>query len=148
MARENGHQTLQATALVHEAWIKVAGSNRQDWRGRTHFFGAAAEAMRRILIDQARRKSAQKRGSGVEPNELHETRIELKAPAEEILMVHEALDVLAAKDPVNADVVKMKYFVGMTFPDIAQTLGLSLSTVERHWSFARTWLKNWIRKNC
>ena len=83
----------------------------------------------------------------MEADELHETRIELKAPVEEILMVNEALDVLAGKDPICADVVKMQYFVGMTFPDIAHALGLSLSTVERHWSFARTWLKNWIRKN-
>lgn len=145
MSNEKPGQTLQATALVHEAWIKLSGSNQQRWEGRAHFFAAAAEAMRRILIDKARRKSALKRGEGVELEELNESRIELRAPAEEILSVNDALDELATKEPVSAEVVKLKYFVGMTLPDIAEALGVSLSTVERHWSFARAWLKTAIR---
>src|SRR5207247_9478106 len=96
MAQEAPGQTLQATALVHEAWLKLAGSERQQWRGRAHFFGAAAEAMRRILIDKARRKSSLKRGANQELEELHESRIGLRAPSHEFLVLHHALDPLAA----------------------------------------------------
>lgn len=145
MAGERPGHTLQATALVHEAWIKLAGSDRQQWRGRTHFFAAAAEAMRRILIEKARRRSAQKRGEGIPLEELDESRVELGAPTDEILAVHEALDQLAAKEPVTAQVVKLRYFAGMTLPEVADALELSLSTVERHWSFARAWLRTAIR---
>ena len=145
MSNENPGQTLQATALVHEAWIKLAGSDRQQWQGRSHFFGAAAEAMRRILIDKARRKATQKRGEGIQPEELNESRIELRAPAEEILAVNEALHQLARSEPITAEVVKLKYFVGMTLAEIAEALNVSLSTVERHWSFARAWLRTAIR---
>jgi RNA polymerase sigma factor (TIGR02999 family) len=144
MAREAPGQTLQATALVHEAWLKLAGSDRQQWRGRAHFFGAAAEAMRRILIDKARRKASQKRGGNQPLQELHESRIELQAPAAEILAVHDALDALAAEDPVAAEVVKLRYFVGMTIPEIADALGMAPRTADRHWSFARAWLKRTI----
>src|SRR5258706_11825571 len=97
MAREAPGQTLQATALVHEAWLKLAGSNRQQWQGRAHFFGAAAEAMRRILIDKARRKTSHKHGGGQAPEELHESRIELRAPSAAVLAVHDALDALSAE---------------------------------------------------
>ena len=141
MAQEAPGQTLQATALVHEAWLRLAGSNRQQWRGRAHFFGAAAEAMRRILIDKARRKASQKRGGDQPPEELHESRIELRAPDAEILAVHDALDALAAEDRMAAEVVKLRYFVGMTIPEIADGLGLAPRTVDRHWAFARAWLK-------
>ena len=145
MAREAPGQTLQATALVHEVWLKLAGSDRQHWRGRTHFFGAAAEAMRRILIDRARSKAAQKR-RGVQPlEELHESEIERPAPSEEVLAVHEALDGLAAEDAVAAEVVKLRYFVGMTIPQISEALELAPRTVDRHWAFARAWLKRAIR---
>src|SRR5436190_95968 len=136
MAQEAPGQTLQATALVHEAWLRLAGSNRQQWRGRAHFFAAAAEAMRRILIDQARRKASQKRGGNQPPEELHESRIELQAPSEEILAVNDALDALAAEDRVAAEVIKLRYFVGMTIPEIAETLGMSPRTADRHWAFA------------
>src|SRR5688572_21871271 len=102
MAREAPGQTLQATALVHEAWLRLAGSDRQQWRGRAHFFGAAAEAMRRILIDKARRKASLKRGGKQGREELHESRIELQAPSSEILAVHDALDALTAEDRVAA----------------------------------------------
>src|SRR6476646_4737519 len=133
MAREASGQTLQATALVHEAWLKLAGSDRQKWHGRAHFFGAAAEAMRRILIDKARRKASQKRGGDQPPEELHESRIELSAPSAEILAVHDALDGLAAEDPLAAEVVKLRYFVGLTIPELAEALGLAPRTADRHW---------------
>jgi RNA polymerase sigma factor (TIGR02999 family) len=144
MANEAAGQTLQATALVHEAWLKLAGSDRQQWQGRAHFFGAAAEAMRRILIDKARRKASEKRGGGQPAEELHESRIELRAPSAEILAVHDALDELAAEDRMAAEVVKLRYFVGMTIPEIADALGIAPRTADRHWSFARAWLKRAI----
>ncbi len=148
MAQEVPGQTLQATALVHEVWLKLAGSERQQWHGRAHFFGAAAEAMRRILIDRARSKAAEKRGAGQAPAELDESKIELAAPSEEVLAVHEALDVLAAEDTVAAQVVKLRYFVGLTVPEIGEVLGLAPRTVNRYWAFARAWLKGAIRASC
>jgi RNA polymerase sigma factor (TIGR02999 family) len=144
MAHEAPGQTLQATALVHEAWLKLAGSDRQQWRGRAHFFGAAAEAMRRLLIDKARRKASLKRGGDQAREELHESRIELRAPSAEILAVHDALDALAGEDRMAAEVVKLRYFVGMTIPQIADALGLAPRTADRHWAFARAWLKQAI----
>jgi RNA polymerase sigma factor (TIGR02999 family) len=145
MAREKPGHTLQATALVHEAWIKLAGSDRQQWRDRGHFFGAAAEAMRRILIDQARRKAASKRGEAVSLEEVHESRIELCAPDEEMLAVHEALDGLAGVEPVAAQVVKLRYFAGLTILEVSTALEMSPRTANRHWEFARAWLKQAIR---
>jgi RNA polymerase sigma factor (TIGR02999 family) len=145
IAHEAPGQTLQATALVHEAWLKLAGSERQQWRGRAHFFGAAAEAMRRILIDKARAKTAQKRGADAKHEELHESRIELRAPSDEVLAIHDALDALSAEDATAASVVKLRYFVGMTIPEIADALGLSPRTADRHWAFARAWLKREIQ---
>jgi RNA polymerase sigma factor (TIGR02999 family) len=144
MAHEAPGQTLQPTALVHEAWLKLVGSDRQQWHGRAHFFGAAAEAMRRILIDKARRKASLKRGGNQIPEELHESRIELQAPSDEILAVHDALDQLAAEDRLAAEVVKLRYFVGLSIPEIADALGIAPRTADRHWSFARSWLKSAI----
>lgn len=146
MAQEKAGQTLQATALVHEAWLRLAGSDRQQWRGRSHFFGAAAEAMRRVLIDKARHNASVKGGSDLPLDELHESRIELTAPSEEILAVHDALDALARADATAAAVVKLRYFVGMTIPEIAEALEMSPRSVDRHWHFARAWLKGAIRK--
>ena len=146
MAQEKPGQTLQATALVHEAWLRLAGSNRQQWRGVNHFFGAAAEAMRRILIDKARHKASRKGGGGCAPEELHESRIESGAPSEEMLAVHEALDGLAAQEPLAAAVVKLRYFVGMTIPEIAEALEISPRSADRHWVFARAWLKTALKK--
>jgi RNA polymerase sigma factor (TIGR02999 family) len=146
MAQERPGQTLQPTALVHEAWLRLAGSNRQQWRGRAHFFGAAAEAMRRILIDQARHKASLKGGGSQPLEELHESKIELGAPSEEILAVHEALDVLATVDPAAAAVVKLRYFVGMAIPEIAEALEISPRSADRHWVFARAWLKTAITR--
>jgi RNA polymerase sigma factor (TIGR02999 family) len=145
MALADPGQTLQPTALVHEAWLKLAGSRQQRWNNRSHFFRAAAEAMRQILIDQARRKSSQKRGSNQAMEELHESRIELRAPSAEILAVHEALSALAVEDPLAAEVVKLRYFVGLTIPELAEALGLAPRTADRHWAFARAWLERTIR---
>jgi len=145
MAQEKPRQTLQATALVHEAWLRLAGPNQQQWRGRSHFFGAAAEAMRRILIDKARQKASLKRGQEQPLQALHESEIALTAPTEEILAVHEALDALAAEDATAAQVVKLRYFVGMTIPEIAEALEISPRSADRHWHFARAWLKQEIR---
>jgi RNA polymerase sigma factor (TIGR02999 family) len=145
MAQEKAGQTLQATALVHEAWMRLAGSDQRQWGGRSHFFAAAAEAMRRILIDRARQKASLKRGQKLALEELHESQIEMTAPAEEILAVHEALDSLSAEDATAAEVVKLRYFVGMTIPEIAEALGISPRSADRHWLFARAWLKGAIR---
>lgn len=145
MAQEKPGQTLQVTALVHEAWLRLAGSEHQQWRGRSHFFAAAAEAMRRILIDKARHKASLKCGLAHPLEELHESKIELAAPSDEILAVHEALDALAAEDELAADVVKLRYFVGMTVPEIAEALEISPRSADRHWVFARAWLKGAIR---
>lgn len=147
MARERPDQTIQATALVHEVWLRLAGpGQRQRWRDRNHFLAAAAEAMRRILIDKARRKAAIKRGANEWVRDLSEPEIELGAPADEILAVHDALDGLAATEPVAAEVVKLRYFVGLSIPEIAEALNLSPRTTDRHWAFARAWLKEAIRK--
>jgi RNA polymerase sigma factor (TIGR02999 family) len=145
MAGEKPGHTLQPTALVHEAWLRLAGSD-QRWNGQTHFLGAAAEAMRRILIDQARRKAAGKRGAGGEREELNESQIELKVPADEFVAVNEAVDELAAQDPLAAQVVKLRYFVGLTSEEIAEALEMSPRSVDRHWAFARAWLKGHLKK--
>ena len=145
LAQEKPGQTLQATALVHEAWLRLAGSDQRQWRGRSHFFGAAAEAMRRVLIDKAREKASLKRGQDMPVDALHESAIEATAPTEEILAVHEALDALAAEDATAAEVVKLRYFVGLTIPEIAEALEISPRSADRHWLFARAWLKGAIR---
>ena len=145
MAQQAASHTLQPTALVHEAWLRLAGSDQQQWRGRSHFFGAAAEAMRRVLIDKARQKASLKRGADQPLDELHESAIESTTPTDEILAVHEALDALAAEDATAAEVVKLRYFVGMTIPEIAEALEISPRSADRHWLFARAWLKGAIR---
>lgn len=145
LAREAPGQTLQATALVHEAWLKLSGSERQQWRCRAHFFGAAAEAMRRILIDRARRKRAWKHGANQHFEELEESRIELAAPSEEIMAVHEALEALQREEPTAAQIVKLRYFVGLSIPEIAEALEMAPRTADRHWAFARAWLRRAIQ---
>ncbi len=140
MARENSDQTLQPTALVHEAWLKLAGDEKVQWNSRAHFFGAAAEAMRRILIDRARRKSAQRHGAGQRRVDLEEAEIAASADGETILAVNDALEKLAANDKTKAELVKLRYFAGLTIEEVAKVLGLSESTARRHWVFAKAWL--------
>jgi len=145
MAQEVAGQTLQPTALVHEAWLRLVAEGKEHWEGRAQFFAAAAEAMRRILIERARRRQALKRGAGATHEMLDESRIALAAPAEEILAIHGALDHLAAEDVQAAELVKLRYFVGMTMPEAAEALGVPQRTAERLWTFARAWLRNEIR---
>ena len=145
MANEKLGQTLQPTALVHEAWLKIAGDGNAPFANRRHFFKAAATAMQRILIDNARRKLRLKHGANQIGDELHESRIAVSVPSGELLAVNDALAALALEDPQAAEVVQMRYFVGMTVPEIAEALDLAPRTVDRHWSFARAWLKREIR---
>lgn len=136
MASERPGHTLQPTALVNEAYLRLGGANGFKFENRAHFFGAAAEAMRRILVDSARRNGQLKRGGGQPRVEL-ETRIAAPVEDEKLLLVNEALDLLAKEDPVKAEVVKMRYFVGLQHQQIADALGVSEPTVRRHWAVAR-----------
>lgn len=141
MAGERAGHTLQATELVHEAWLRLGGDAQPAWRNRAHFFGAAAEAMRRILIERARRRHAAKRGGGLTPVDLDA--IELSAPAaddEQLLAMNEALEKLAAIDPRKAELVKLRYFAGMRFEESAATLGIAVPTAKQWWAYARAWL--------
>ena len=140
MAHEAPGQTLQATALVHEAWLRLAGGGNSQWQGRTHFFGAAAEAMRRILIEKVRRKHAQRHGAGKPKVDLDE--IEVAAPTrdDELLLVSEALEKFAARDQQKAELVKLRYFVGVTIEEAADILGISVATANRWWNYSRAWL--------
>ena len=144
MAREAPGQTLQATALVHEAWLRVAGngeSPQPQWRNRAHFFGAAAEAMRRILIDRARDRKRLKRGGGRLRRELDlESLLEADAPPDDLLDLDEALDRLSGVDAQAAALVKLRLFAGLTVEQAASALGVGRRTAERDWTFARTWL--------
>lgn len=140
MAHEAAGHTLQPTALVHEAWLKLAGSNHQQWNGRGHFFAAAAEAMRRILIDRARKRHRTRHGHGLERINLNEVDLAITTDDEILLRVTEALDRLAAEAPDKAAVVKLRYFAGLTIPDAAEALGISPATAKRHWTYARAWL--------
>jgi RNA polymerase sigma factor (TIGR02999 family) len=146
MAHEAPGQTLQPTALVHEAWLRLGGDAQPRWQNRAHFFGAAAEAMRRILIDRARKQAVRQASGLATPEELHESRIEIQAPNDELLAVHEALDGLAAVDPNAAELVKLRYFVGMTLPEAAEACGLSLRSAERLWTSSRAWLRDALRR--
>jgi len=147
MAGESPGHTLQATALVHEAWLRLSGPHPQNWENRAHFFGAAAEAMRRILVEHARRKQSLKRGGGALREELEESDLVLTAPPDELLAVHEALDKLAQEDPSAAELVKLRYFVGMTMEEAATALGLAKRSAENLWTYARVWLHREIRKS-
>jgi RNA polymerase sigma factor (TIGR02999 family) len=144
MAQESPGHTLQPTALVHEAWLRMIGDGNEQFAGRAHFFAVAAEAMRRILIESARRKRSLKRGADAQREELDESHLVQNAPSEEMLAVDEALDCLAVEDPTSADLVKLRYFVGMTMEEAAAALGLPLRTAERLWTFSRAWLRRKI----
>ena len=145
MANEASGHTLQPTALVHEAWLRLVGSEHQHWQNRAHFFAAAAEAMRRILIEKARRRQRVRHGGSQERVDFDEVAIVGVESDERLLQVHEALDRLAAEDQVKADVVKLRFFVGLTDREVAEALGLSVRTVERHWAYAKPWLFRDIR---
>ena len=142
LAQEKPGQTLQATALVHEAYIRLVDvENPQQWHGRKHFFAAAAEAMRRILVDNARRKMALKHGGQLSRREYEEDSIAEAARPEEVIAVHNALDQLAAEDRLTADLVKLHYFGGCSLEDAAERLGMSRATAYRMWTYARAWLR-------
>lgn len=140
MARERPGQTLQPTALVHEAWLRISGPGHTNYQNRAHFFAAAAEAMRRILIDNARRKQALRHGGGQARVDVEETNIVAPASDEQLLVVHEALDQLAAEDPAKAELVKLRFFAGLSVEEAAEALGISAPTVKRHWAYAKAWL--------
>jgi len=140
MANEPAGQTLQPTALVHEAWLRLTGGEPRQWNGRAHFFGAAAEAMRRILIESARRKRALRRGGGQQRLDVQEIEIAAESKDDELLAVNEALERFAAVDKQKAELVKLRYFVGLTLDEAAEILGISAPTAKRWWSYARAWL--------
>jgi RNA polymerase sigma factor (TIGR02999 family) len=147
MANEAAGQTLQPTALVHEAWLRLAGNENQKWDGRAHFFGAAAEAMRRILIERARRKHAMRHGGDQQRVDAED--VELASPAEDdqLLAVNDALDRLAAQHKEEAELVKLRYFVGLTNDEAAEVLGISPRTAKYYWTHARAWLFREIRQS-
>lgn len=140
LAQEKPGQTLQATALVHEAYLSLVGAQDSGWNGRGHFFAAAAEAMRRILVEAARRKRRMKRGGDWRRIDLEEACPIIPPPHVDLIALDEALSRLAARDPMRADLVKLRFFAGLTMPEAARALGISLATAERHWVFVRTWL--------
>ena len=146
MAKEAPGNTLQATALVHEAWIRLVGDEAPMFANRAHFFGAAAEAMRRILVESARRRKRLKRGGDLERVDVNAIEIPLPVPDDELLAVDEALDKLIAVDSRAAEVVKLCFFVGLTQEQAAQELGISVRTTGRLWNFARAWLFREIEK--
>ena len=140
LAHESPGQTLQATALVHEAYLRLIGTGSPSWNSQGHFFSAAAEAMRRILIDNARRKRAEKHGGKLERIDLNGVEVAEAMPSEDILAVDEALSRLAAEEPVKAELVKLRYFGGLSVEDAGRVLGISRATADRYWAFARVWL--------
>jgi RNA polymerase sigma factor (TIGR02999 family) len=140
LANEQPGQTLQATALVHEAYLRLVGKDDPQWNGRRHFFGAGAEAMRRILVENARRKRRWKHGGQMERVELEDSNLPAPLPDDELLALDEALNRFAQVDPRAAELVKLCFFVGLTQEQTAKELGVSISTVERTWAFARAWL--------
>jgi RNA polymerase sigma factor (TIGR02999 family) len=148
LAQEKPGQTLQATALVHEAYLRLVDTEKvQHWNSRGHFFAAAAEAMRRILVDQARKKKSRKRGGGLERLPLEEVDICAPQPAVDLLAVNDALERFERLDKSAADLVKLRYYAGLTLPQAAEALGLSCSTADRQWAYARAWLHAELREN-
>ncbi len=146
MARESAGHTLQPTALVHEAWLRLAGAGEQSWKNRAYFFAAAAEAMRRILVEHARRKSRLKYGGGQERLDIADLELAETAPDEKILLVNEALEQLEKVHPERARIVVLKYFGGMTNKEVAENLGIGERSVDRHWVCAKTWLFHKIQE--
>ena len=146
MSQEPPGQTLQATALIHEAYIRLVGAEAQNWGSRGHFFAAAADAMRRILIDNARRKQRLRHGGDRQRIALDDVDLAIEEPATDIIALDEALAKLAEEDPVKADLVKLRYFAGLTIEQAAKILEISRATADRYWSYARAWLFHEINK--
>ncbi|HVU15915.1 MAG TPA: ECF-type sigma factor [Candidatus Didemnitutus sp.] len=146
MARESPGHTLQPTALLHEAWLRIVDGGNRQWQNRAHFFGAAAEAMRRILVENARRKSRLKRGGGQVRVDFEQADLAATSPDEKILMINEALERLQATDPHKARIVTMKFFGGRSNREVAEALGTTERTIERQWAYARAWLYQNIRE--
>ncbi len=140
ITQETPGQTLQPTALVHEAWMRLVGGERHTFNDRAHFFRAAAEAMRRVLIDRARRKHTQRHGGGYQRVELESFDPAVPDADQQLLALHEALDRLALEHPVQAELVKLRYFAGMTNEEVSEVMGISISTVKNYWAFSRAWL--------
>jgi RNA polymerase sigma factor (TIGR02999 family) len=147
MAAQSPSHTLQPTALVHEAWLRLAGNEPGRFAGRSHFFAAAAEAMRHILIDSARRKLAVRNGGGQVHMDIENVEIAARVDDDELLAVHEVLDKLAAQDPQKAELTKLRYFVGLTFEEAAEVLGISVATAKRHWAYARAFLYEEVKSS-
>jgi len=148
MANESPGRTLQPTALVHEAWLRLGAEAQPAWKSRSHFFGAAAEAMRRILIEAARRRLAARRGGGAEPVQVDA--LEISSPATDddtLLRVNEAVEKFAAIDPRKAELVKLRYFVGLSFEEAASALGVAVPTAKQWWAYARAWLRVEMKSN-
>lgn len=145
MAREAAGQTLQPTALVHEAWLQLVGDGNRSWQNRAHFFGAAADAMRRILIDKARRKSRLKHGGGQSRLDIDDLELADTTPDDNILLINEALQRLEQEDPEQARVVVLKFFGGLTNLEVAESMGIGERTVDRQWACAKARLFQWIR---
>lgn len=141
MAQEAPGQTLQATALVHEAYLRLVGSQDQNWDSRGHFFAAAAEAMRRILVENARRKLRIKRGGNRQRLELQEVDLAIDPPSDDLVALHEALEKLTKEDKQTAELVKLRYFAGLTTEQAAEVLGVSRRTAYRDWAYASSWLR-------
>lgn len=148
MQREAPGQTLQPTALVHEAWMRLGGDQQPNWRNRAHFFAAAAEAMRRILIENARRRQAQRHGGGWQRTGADDAALHLVAPENDaqMLLLHDALSALERQDPRKAELVKHRYFTGMELEEAAEVMGISKRTANREWLYARAWLFNEIKR--
>jgi RNA polymerase sigma factor (TIGR02999 family) len=146
MARESSAQTLQPTALVHEAWLRLVADKERTWENRAHFFGAAAEAMRRILIENARRKSRLKHGGGQARLDIEDLELAETPPDDNILLINEALEHLEAEDAGLARIVILKFFGGLTIQEVAESLQLSERTADRHWAYAKAWLFRYIRE--
>ena len=146
MGGENAGHTLQPTALVHEAWMRLAASTHQNWENRGHFFASAAEAMRRILVEHARRKQSLKRGGGLERTDLDDSVLALSTTPDELLAVNDALARLESQDSTAAQLVKLRYFVGLTMDETASAMGLAKRTTENLWTYARVWLHREISR--
>ena len=147
LANEAAGQTLQPTALVHEAWIKLSGSNNQQWNGRGHFFGAAAEAMRRILIDRARKRNRERHGAGLQRVSLDSVDIAVNTDDNTLLQLNDALDMFALESQDKAELIKLRFFAGLSIDEAAKTKGISLATAKRQWAYARACLLCELKKS-